>query len=208
MTKWIDVSQPLESAITTWPGDTPFQYEIAWPMAESGSVNVGKLTMSLHTGTHIDAPFHFDDAGKRVIDLDPALYIGPARVIHLPNRKTIEASDLDGFDLTGVERLIIKTDGWPDKSTFPNQIPVLTPSLSDRLGQQGIYLIGLDLPSVDAIDSKEMAAHHALTRNNVHILEGLVLDSIVPGDYELIAVPLPIVEGDGSPVRALLRSLD
>ncbi|MFN4214020.1 arylformamidase [Exiguobacterium sp.] len=205
---WIDVSQPLEDTITTWPGDTPFHYEIAWPMADSGSVNVGKVTMSLHTGTHIDAPFHFNDAGKRVIDLDPGLYIGPARVIHLPRRDRIEASDLDGFDLTGVERLILKTDGWPEKHVFPAHIPELTPSLADRLGELGIYLIGLDLPSVDAIDSKEMAAHHALARNGVHILEGLVLDHIAPGDYELNAVPLPIVKGDGSPVRALLRSLD
>lgn len=119
---WIDVSQPLEDATTTWPGDTPFRYEIAWPMADSGSVNVGKVTMSLHAGTHIDAPFHFDDAGKRVIDLDPGLYIGPARVIHLSGHDRIEASDLDGFDLTGVERLILKTDGWPDKRVFPTQI--------------------------------------------------------------------------------------
>lgn len=205
---WIDVSQPLEDTTTTWPGDTPFRYDIAWPMADSGSVNVGKVTMSLHTGTHIDAPFHFDDAGKRVIDLDPGLYIGPARVIHLPRHERIEASDLDGFDLTGVERLIIKTDGWSDKLVFPERIPELTPSLADRLGEFGIYLIGLDLPSVDAIDSKEMAAHHALARNGVHILEGLVLDHIAPGDYELNAVPLPIVQGDGSPVRALLRALD
>ncbi|WP_214753493.1 arylformamidase [Exiguobacterium sp. s16] len=205
---WIDVSQPLEDTITTWPGDTAFCYEIAWPMAASGSVNVGKVTMSLHTGTHIDAPFHFDDAGQRVIDLDPGLYIGPARVIHLPARERIEATDLDGFDLTGVERLILKTDGWPNKQEFPSHIPELTPSLADRLGELGIYLIGLDLPSVDAIDSKEMAAHHALARNGVHILEGLVLDHIAPGDYELNAVPLPIVKGDGSPVRALLRSLE
>ncbi|MGH1444326.1 MAG: arylformamidase [Exiguobacterium profundum] len=204
---WIDVSQPLHADVATWPGDTKFSYEIAWPMVESGSVNVGKMTLSLHLGTHIDAPFHFDDHGKRVIDLDPSVYIGPARVIHLPHKAKIEASDLDGHDLTGVERLILKTDGWPDKSVFPETIPELTPALADRLGELGIFLIGLDLPSVDAIDSKEMSGHHALARNGVHILEGLVLDNILPGDYDLNAVPLPIVEGDGSPVRALLRPI-
>lgn len=204
---WIDVSQPLHADVATWPGDTTFSYEIAWSMAESGSVNVGKMTLSLHLGTHIDAPFHFDDHGKRVIDLDPSVYIGPSRVIHLPHKAKIEASDLDGHDLTGVERLILKTDGWPDKSVFPETIPELTPALADRLGELGIFLIGLDLPSVDAIDSKEMGAHHALAQNGVHILEGLVLDNILPGDYDLNAVPLPIVEGDGSPVRALLRPI-
>ena len=141
---WIDVSQPLHADVATWPGDTTFSYEIAWSMAESGSVNVGKMTLSLHLGTHIDAPFHFDDHGKRVIDLDPSVYIGPARVIHLPHKAKIEASDLDGHDLTGVERLILKTDGWPDKSLFPETIPELTPSLADRRGELGIFLIGLD----------------------------------------------------------------
>ncbi len=82
---------------------------------------------------------------------------------------------------------------------------MLTPSLAERLGELGISLIGLDLPSVDAIDSKEMAAHHALAQHGIYILEGLVLDAITPGDYHLNAVPLPLVDGDGSPVRALLR---
>ncbi|VWX38369.1 arylformamidase [Exiguobacterium oxidotolerans] len=205
MNRWIDVSQPLSSSVTTWPGDTKFDYTISWSKADTGSVNVGKVTMSLHTGTHIDAPFHFDDAGKKVIELDPDLYIGHARVIYLPGRTELVASDLDGFDLTNVRRLIIKTDGWVDKSVFPESVPVLTPSLAERLGTLGIELIGLDLPSVDAIDSKEMAAHHALATHGVHILEGLVLDKIAPGDYHLNAVPLPLVDGDGSPVRALLR---
>lgn len=204
---WIDVSQPLHDDVSTWPGDTPFRYEIAWPMAQSESVNVGKVTMSLHTGTHIDAPFHFDDHGKRVIDLDPSLYIGPARVIHVPHIQRLEADVLDAFDLTGVTRLLLKTDGWPNQQIFPKSIPELTPSFAERLGELGIFLIGLDLPSVDALDSKDMAAHHALAKNGVHILEGLVLDKITPGDYELNAVPLPLVHGDGSPVRALLRAL-
>ncbi|QNR19838.1 arylformamidase [Exiguobacterium sp. Helios] len=205
MNRWIDVSQPLTSSVTTWPGDTKFNYTINWSKADTGSVNVGQVTMSLHTGTHIDAPFHFDDAGQKVIDLDPDLYIGHVRVIYLPGRTELVASDLDAFDLTDVRRLIIKTDGWVDKSIFPETIPVLTPSLAERLGALGIELIGLDLPSVDAIDSKEMAAHHALAAHGVHILEGLVLDTITPGDYHLNAVPLPLVDGDGSPVRALMR---
>ncbi|MER2033952.1 cyclase family protein, partial [Exiguobacterium indicum] len=170
MTRWIDVSQPLDRHVTTWPGDTPFEATLTWNKADTGSVNVGKVTMSLHTGTHVDAPFHFDDAGQKIIDLDPDLYIGHARVIYLPGRTDITAADLDGFELNDVQRLIIKTDGWIDKSTFPETIPVLTPSLAERLGELGISLIGLDLPSVDAIDSKEMAAHHALAQHGVHIL--------------------------------------
>ncbi|WP_114571361.1 arylformamidase [Exiguobacterium flavidum] len=207
MTKWIDVSQPLDATITTWPGDTTFSYEVVWPKSESGSVNVGKVTMSLHTGTHIDAPFHFDDAGKRVLALDPDVYIGKAKVVHLPGLQVIDAGALEGIDLTGVSRLLIKTDAWPDLKTFPKSIPPVTRDLAEHLGRHDVVLLGLDLPSVDAIDSKEMDAHHALAENGVHILEGVVLKDIAPGDYELIAVPLPLTEGDGSPVRALLRPI-
>ena len=81
--KWIDISQPLHNGIAEWPGDTPFTYEVEFTKADTGSVNIGKLTTSTHMGTHIDAPFHFDDTGKRVLDLPIDLYIGRARVINL-----------------------------------------------------------------------------------------------------------------------------
>ncbi|WP_313350360.1 cyclase family protein, partial [Exiguobacterium sp.] len=103
MTRWIDVSQPLDRHVATWPGDTPFEATLTWNKEDTGSVNVGKVTMSLHTGTHVDAPFHFDDAGQKIIDLDPDLYIGHTRVIYLPGRTEITAADLDGFELNDVQ---------------------------------------------------------------------------------------------------------
>ncbi len=87
--EWIDISQPLNNDIATWPGDTPFSYEVSWSKEESGSVNVGKLTMSIHTGTHIDAPFHFDNDGKKVLDLDIQVYVGPTRIIDVSNLESI-----------------------------------------------------------------------------------------------------------------------
>ncbi|MDQ6422397.1 arylformamidase [Paenibacillus sp. LHD-117] len=208
MGKWIDISQPLDQNIAVWPGDTPFAFSLSWKMEDSGSVNVGQVVMSTHTGTHIDAPYHFDDRGKRVIDLDLDLYIGHARVVHLPGRTRIGIDDIAGMNLSGVRRLLIRTDAWQDRSAFPAAIPHLEPGLAAYLSQLGIRLIGLDLPSVDPLDSKELPAHHALAKYGVHILEGLVLDHIAPGDYELAALPLPLVEADGSPVRAALRALD
>ncbi len=89
MGDWIDISQVLNDKIPVWPGDTPFEYKVSWGMEESGSVNVGQVTMSTHTGTHIDAPFHFESDGKKVIDLDFNLYIGPALVIHVAKPASI-----------------------------------------------------------------------------------------------------------------------
>lgn len=205
MTPWIDISQRLDSGVATWPGDTPFSFELAWTKQASGSVNVGKITMSIHTGTHVDAPYHFDSAGKRVLDLDVNLFIGPALVIHLENLDNIGPEELAGVDLNGVVRLLIRTGAWTDRGTFPTVIPHVRPELADYLADKGVRLIGLDVPSVDPLDSKELPAHHALTRRGIHILEGAVLDEVAPGAYELVALPLPLVEADGSPVRAILR---
>ena len=205
MGTWIDISQPLDERVAVWPGDTPFSYKVSWSKEESGSVNVGQVTMSTHTGTHIDAPFHFDSDGKRVIDLDLDLYIGTALVIHLPKVDRIGVDELNNVDLTGVRRLLIYTGAWRNRREFPVSIPYIEPELASYLSQKGVRLIGLDLPSVDPLDSKELSAHHELTRHGVHILEGLVLEHIDPGEYVLSALPLPLAEADGSPVRAVLK---
>lgn len=207
MKTWIDISQRLDQNIAVWPGDTPFSYNVNWSKEESCSVNVGQITMSTHTGTHIDAPFHFDNDGKKVIDLDLDLYIGKAKVVHLPNPSCIGMKELENLDLKDVTRLLIRTDVWKDRRVFPAEIPAIEPELASYLSELGIRLIGLDLPSVDPLKSKELPAHHQLTNYGIHILEGLVLDEVPPGDYELAALPLPLVEADGSPVRAVLRKI-
>lgn len=207
MGDWIDISQVLNDKIPVWPGDTPFHYKVSWSMEESGSVNVGQVSMSTHTGTHIDAPYHFDNDGKKVIELDFNLYIGPALVVHLQQPASIGLKELLDVPLQGVKRLLIKSGAWQDKTVFPKSIPHIEPELAAYLAEQGVQLLGLDLPSVDPLDSKELGAHHELNRHGIHILEGLVLDKIEPGEYELAALPLPLEQADGSPVRAVIRKI-
>lgn len=202
---FIDVSQTLKAGVPVWPGDTEFSYDLAWTKDEGGSVNVGTLTMSTHSGTHIDAPFHFDDEGRKILDLDPAVYAGPARVVEVPENASIGAGKLRGHELEGVSRLLIKTGSWRERSVFPERITYLRPDAAAFLARRGVRLVGVDVPSVDPLESKDLPAHHALHKNGIHILEGLVLDSVEPGDYELISLPLPLAEADGSPVRAVLR---
>jgi arylformamidase len=203
--KIFDVSRKLINGMPVWPGDTAFRYEVSWPMEKSGSVNVGRLEMSIHTGTHVDAPFHFDNSGKRIIELDLNLYIGPVRVIDMIGTESIGAADLNGINLDGCKRLLFRTLAWANPDVFPEKVPHIDPNLAPVLASKGIQLIGLDVPSVDPIDSKDLPAHNSLHEHGIHILESLLLDDIEPGEYELIALPLPLVEGDGSPVRAILR---
>ncbi|WP_282173286.1 arylformamidase [Cytobacillus firmus] len=209
MTKkgWIDISQPLTNAIAHWPGDTPFSYETAFSKEQTGSVNIGRITTSLHTGTHVDAPFHFNDDGEKILDLDIELYIGPARVIDVSGYEKVDSEVLKKFDLEGTERVLFRTSVSNDSEVFPNRIPELTEDMADYLGSKGVRLLGVDVPSVDQLDSKEMETHHALYQNGIHILENIMLDEVEEGNYELIALPLPIKDGDGSPVRAVIRPI-
>jgi arylformamidase len=207
MSRWTDISMPLYSGMPVWPGDTEYRFQLSWTKEVSGSVNVGQLLLSTHTGTHVDAPFHFDERGNTMENWELELGIGPARLIHLPGRTSIGVEDVKPFDLDGVERLLIRTDGWANRSCFPASIPHLEPDIAPFLAERGVRLLGLDLPSVDPIDSKELPAHHALARCGIHILEGLVLERVEVGEYELIALPLAIQGGDASPVRAVIRPL-
>ncbi|WP_096271482.1 arylformamidase [Paucisalibacillus globulus] len=207
MTKWIDITQPLTNDMAHWPGDRPFTYEVAATKEQTGSANVGKITTSVHMGTHVDAPFHFDNNGETMEQIPIDVYIGKALVIDVSENKTITPEVLDNFNLESVKRLLIRTSLPNNPKFFPEDLPVLAPTIGNYLAEKGVRLLGVDMPSVDPITSKTLDTHHALYRNGIHILENIMLDGVEPGEYELIALPLKIVGGDGSPVRAVLRPL-
>jgi len=202
-----DITLTLRDALPCWPGDTPFEFGLAWSQSAGASVNVGRVSTTVHIGTHVDASFHFDSAGATIeaLPLDP--YLGPARVVDVRGRPLIRVEDLVGFDLSKTPRLLLRTDGWLDHSTFPESIPVLDADVPSYLSEQGVILLGLDVPSVDQIDSTDLPIHHALGSFGIFILESVDLTRVEPGVYELIALPLKILGGDGSPVRAVLREV-
>jgi arylformamidase len=206
--KLFDITLTLRDALPCWPGDTPFRFALAWSKAEGATVNVGQVSTSIHIGTHVDAPFHFDDEGATIdaLNLDP--FLGPVLVVDVRGRAVIRIEDLNGFDLSSTPRLLLRTDGWLDHSRFPESIPVLDEGVPSYLKDQGVILLGLDVPSVDAIDSKDLPIHHALGSFGIAILESVDLTRVEPGVYELIALPLKIGGGDGSPVRAILREFE
>lgn len=201
----IDITTPLDSTLAGWPGDTPYRFSLAWSRASGASVNVGRIEASLHTGTHIDAPFHFDDSGATIDQLDLSPYLGPSRVVDVRGAPSIRVSDLLGLDLSRTPRVLFRTDAWTDRTRFPSSIPTLDLEVPAYLKRQGAVLAGFDLPTVDAIDSKTLPIHHALASASIAILEGLDLTQVKAGVYELIALPIKLVRADGAPVRAILR---
>ena len=203
---FLDISRPIHTGMPNWPGDTPANFSLVATKAQGSSVNVGKLTMSPHNGTHADAPFHYDDAGAKMDAVPPATYVGPARVVDVRGHTTITIALLAAHDFADTPRVLFKTDAWADATTFPVDWPLLAADVPAWLAQRGVILCGFDVPSVDAPTSKDLPIHHALGRAGIVILENLDLRAVAPGVYELIALPLRIVGGDGSPVRAVLRS--
>jgi arylformamidase len=201
---WIDVTRPLQQNLAGWPGDTPVLLEQRWSRARGDSVTVGKFQQSLHTGTHCDAPIHFLTDGPAAESLDPTLLCGPALVVDARGRELIELSELSQ-NQPCPRRVLLRTDAWPDSQKFPARIPVMSPDAICMLVEAGVQLIGVDLPSVDPLDSPLLANHHDLYRGGITILEGLDLTKIAPGRYEMLALPLLIPGADGAPVRALLR---
>lgn len=208
MNDWIDITQALTNDMAHWPGDTPFSFSISATKEQTGSANVGKITTSLHMGTHVDAPFHFDNEGITIEQLAIDTYIGKAKVIDVSQHETITPAVLEHYQLDGVKRLLLHTSLPNNPKRFPDQLPVLDPSIASYLAGKGVILLGVDMPSVDPITSKTLDTHHALEKNGVHILENLLLDDVAVGDYQLIALPLKIIGADGSPVRAVIRPLE
>ena len=202
---WIDITQPLTNAIGTWPDDTPFRYEVVASKSQTGSVNVGKMITSMHTGTHADAPFHFDDAGETIEQLDINIFIGEALVIDVSGIEIIQPKHLHMLENRPTERVLLKTKHTVDVEQFPERIPVIDPTSAAYLKKNGVKLLGVDVPSVDPLISKKVAAHHALYQHNIQIVENLLLENITQGLYDFIALPLKVVGADGAPVRAVIK---
>ena len=201
-----DISLPLQPSLACWPGDTPFDFALTARRGEGSSVNMGAVTLSVHAGTHIDAPFHFTDDGAAVDNLDLHPYAGPAIVVDVEGEEYIGKEHLEGYDLSQTPRVLLRTNAWKDAACFPIRIPVMAETLPSFLKEKGVVLVGVDIPSVDSLDSTDLPIHHALTACGIRILESVVLRDVPPGIYELIALPLKLVGADGAPVRAILRT--
>ena len=210
MTKLYDISRAMNAAMAVWPGDDAFELRRTGHIADGSPVNVSTLSLSAHTGTHVDAPYHFEDDAPTLDKVDLSAYWGPAQVVTV-NKSSgpLTPDDFAGYDLGRAPRLLIHSpNSEADPNVFPNGFVHPSPALADHLGRLDVVLYGADAPSMDPQNSKDLAGHHALQRNNILILEGLDLSDVPDGLYELVALPLRLIDGDGSPVRAVLRTLE
>ncbi len=201
-----DISQTLRPGLPVWPGDTAFAFERTWRMEDGSPVNVGRMTMSTHSGSHADAPLHYAAGAADIagVALDP--YLGECLVVDARGAKgAVQIGDLP--PLEGAMRVLLRTFESFPHDRWDGSFTAIASATIAWLAAEGVRLIGTDAPSVDPQDSKTMGAHKAVLAADMRILEGLVLDDVPPGRYELIALPLRIAGGDAGLCRAILREL-
>ena len=203
-----DISQRLSTGIPVWPGDTPFTEARTWTLTDDCPVNVSRFSLSTHTGTHADAPLHYDAAGATIGELDLTPYLGTCRVINVSSSNGDVTPAMIHAQLKNCPpRILLRTYITAPQAAWDKDFRAISPAAIELLAANGVSLIGTDTPSLDTQESKTMDAHHAVRRHQMSILEGLVLDDVPEGDYELIALPLKLTALDASPVRAVLRDL-
>jgi arylformamidase len=202
-----DITRTINPQLAVWHGDTTYSAAPVLRIADGASVNLTTLTMSAHTGTHADAYYHYAQNGDHPATMPLDAYVGASRVCSVSKRnEALLPSDFADGALVGVKRLLIQShvSDLPDDQ-FPTEFPYLSIELIDYLATQGTRLIGLDSPSVDAFDSKDLPCHHALRAHGMVNLETLYLRGVPDGDYYLSALPLKLDLACGSPIRAILQ---
>ncbi|HVZ93899.1 MAG TPA: cyclase family protein [Phycisphaerales bacterium] len=209
-----DVTPPITPNLAIWPGDTPPSREILCDIARGDNITLSTLRATVHLGAHADGANHYGHPAPSIDAMPLGRYLGPCRVItaNAPRGTRVGESHLsaplDSIDADATPRVLIRTNTYPDPTNFNRDFAALEPALVESLAHRGVFLIGIDTPSVDLCDSKDLPAHKMFLKHDVSILEGIVLTEVPDGVYELIALPLKLVGFDASPVRAVLRALE
>lgn len=205
-----DLSPLINAHTPVWPGDTPVSREVVCELSQGATVTLSALRTTVHLGSHADGPNHYGLGAQDVSQRPLEHYIGACQVIEARVNKgaRVEPADLvGGVEQINTPRVLIKTSTFAGGTTWNSDFAALSPALVDAIAARGATTVGIDTPSVDLQDSKDLPAHKAILKHDISILEGLVLKDVPPGRYILVAQPLKLDGFDGSPVRAVLCKL-
>lgn len=203
--KIYDITPKISQRLAVFPGDRPFCRSIVQSIGDGQNFELSHMTASLHVGAHADAPSHYAASGVSIEKRPLGLYMGRAQLVRV--RGITPGGRIEERHLTApilAPRILFDTGSYPDPEVWTWDFNSLAPELLDVLADQGVRLVGIDTPSVDPADCEPLDAHQVLYRRDLAVLEGLALGGVPEGLYTLIALPLPIENGDASPVRAVL----
>ena len=208
--KWIDISLTLKSNMVHWPGDPPFSIERVREMDQDDTVNLSKITMGSHSGTHVDAPVHFIKGAKGVDRILFDTLIGPARLIEIADADAIKEEELAGRGIKKGERILLRTQNSLKKilyrDVFTEDFVYLEKDAAEFLVSRGIKTLGVDYLSVGGYKKNGPDVHRLLLGAGILIIEGLDLSETPPGLYDMICLPMKILDSDGAPARVILKT--
>jgi arylformamidase len=208
-----DITPAITPKLAVWPGDTPPTREVLMDMARGDNITLSTLRATTHLGAHADGPNHYGKDAPAIDERSLDYYLGPCQVIRVnvarATRITLEMLSDATKQMPvrlGPPRVLFATGTYPDPENWNADFAALSVELVDFLHERGVITVGMDTPSVDLFESKDLLAHKAMLRHDMSILEGLVLKDVPEGIYELIALPLRLAGFDASPTRAVLRN--
>jgi arylformamidase len=210
-TAWIDVTATLDPATTpVYEGNAPLRFEFVQDMRKGDAVTLSAYSLGAHSGTHIDAPMHFLVGGASIDKLSLEALIGPARVLEIPdNVQAIDAAELNRHSWKGAERVLFRTrsarHGWMASPTFHHDFAYIAPDAAQLLADAGVRLVGIDYLSAEQFGAPAPRTHRILLGKGIPIVEGLALETVSAGDYDLIVLPMKVAGHEGAPARAVLR---
>ena len=204
-----DISLKLTGETVRWVTAPPFELEERRRMSKGDPNNSSALNMSVHSGTHIDAPFHFVADGNTIDQLPLERFIGPALVYAVEAKRYIPKEHVAGIRLDGATRVLFKTRNSEllHQREYDPDFVAFSVEAAQSLVELGVELVGLDYLSVAHAD-EQVPVHRAFLDHGVVLLEGIDLSAVAPGRYELMCLPIPLGDSDGAPCRAVLRDLE
>jgi arylformamidase len=201
-----DISPPINNRLAVFPGDVPFEKRISLDFKNGNHLSLSSIQTTLHIGAHADAPSHYHQDGVSIDQCSLETYLGDCQVIDVTHcRGAVNPSDLSGVTISA-PRILFKSHSLRDLSVWQDEFTHLSVETIDWLSQKGVVLIGIDTPSMDHSNSKTLDAHQTFYKNRIAILEGLTLERVPSGRYQLIALPLKLEGAEASPVRAILMT--
>lgn len=207
---WLDISVPLYSGMVHWPDNPPCEIGLVMNIDYGDPCNLSRLSMGVHTGTHMDAPFHFIQSGKSIDTMPLEATIGPTRVLEINDPQAIKIKELEPYAIQPGERILFKTSNstraW-QSATFVEDFVYISHEAAQYLAEKQVQTVGVDYLSVGGYRVDGPETHRALLGAGIWIIEGLNLSSVQAGSYELICLPLKMMGAEGAPARAILRPL-
>ncbi|MDQ5985126.1 MAG: Kynurenine formamidase [Syntrophus sp. SKADARSKE-3] len=206
---WFDVSTTLKTGMLHWPGDPSVLIERVRDMDKGDTVNLSRVVMGVHSGTHVDAPVHFLSGAWGIDHIPLHLLIGEVRVLEIVSTKSVKEKDLAGHNIENGERILLRTANSIKqilhKDTFDKEFIYLEEDAAMFMAARGVKAVGVDYLSVGGYQKNGPDVHRILLKAGILIIEGVDLSLVTPGRYEMICLPLKIMDADAAPARVILR---